>query len=86
MSVGSVGFGLGVEQVPHAVVANGSGAALAAKMGERDLAGALAKLQGISRREAKRKKKTAESKSQQPDAGNAFDEGDINAELFPRTG
>lgn len=67
-------------EVFNTVVANGLGTKLAASMGERDLAAALARLQGISRREAKRKRKTAESKNQQPDAGEAFDEGDINAE------
>ncbi len=56
------------------------GRGVAAAAGERDLAAALAKLQRISRREANRKRKTAESRAADPEAGGAFDEGDITAD------
>ncbi len=56
----------------------GSGVAVAA--GERNLADALAKLQRVSRREARRKQKAAEARAASPDAADAFDHGDINTE------
>ena len=63
-----------------ALICAAGGTNVAAWAGERDLSAALSKTQGVSRGEAKKRRKTALSRDEDPQSADAMDAGEITAD------